>query len=375
MASLHHWIVKYKLYHIPFWFCYHYVWWSVTVGDPLYVAGAIFSTPYAIKTLFYIVFQALGVYFNLYFLLPRLLEKGKYISYIILVLMTILLTAALIAPGYYISAALSGQDYEQLYGVSPDKYFHFFQLNTLPSSVASMTLAMSVKLAKKWMESRRREELLQKEKLESELQFLKYQLNPHFLFNTMNSIFFLIRKDQELASAAVAQFSNMLRHQLYESAEQNISLQNEISYIQNFVSLENLRQNDNMRVTVDLQKVNDDTLIAPFILMTFVENAFKHVSRDNDRINYIKMKLSIQGNHLHFTIANSVSPVKLTGIDAGRGGIGLNNVRRRLALLYADKHQLEISERKTEFIVHLELTVRDNGITIIPAQHNLVIST
>jgi hypothetical protein len=375
MASVYRWIIKYKLYHIPFWFCYHYVWWSVTVGDPLYVAGAIFSSPFAIKNLFYILFQALGVYFNLYFLVPRLLEKGKYIPYVLLVLLTILLTAALITPGYYISAVLSGQDYEQLYGVSPDKYFHFFQLNTLPSSVASMTLAMSVKLGKKWLESKRREELLQKQKLESELQFLKYQLNPHFLFNTMNSIFFLIRKDQELASAALAKFSDMLRHQLYQSTEEEIALRNEINYIHNFVSLEKLRQNDNMLVTVDLPEVSDDIVVAPFILMTFVENAFKHVSRDNDRMNYIKMTLSIQGNHLHFTIANSRSPVKLAGIPAGIGGIGLNNVRRRLTLLYADKHQLEITERKSEFVVHLSLTVYAIPKTIAGSQHNLVFST
>lgn len=345
------------------------------MGDPLYVAGAIFSSPYAIKNLFYIVFQALGVYFNLYFLLPRLLEKGEYITYVLSVLLTILLTASLIVPGYYISAVLSGQGFEQLYGVNPEKYFRFFQLNTLPSSVASMTLAMSVKLAKKWIESRRREELLQKQKLESELQFLKYQLNPHFLFNTMNSIFFLIRKDPELASAALAKFSDMLRHQLYESAEPEIPLRNETGYIKNFVSLEKLRQNDNMRVTVSLPEVNENVTIAPFILMTFVENAFKHVSRDDDRVNYIDMTLTMHESELDFTIANSRSPVKLASISSGSGGIGLRNVRRRLALLYAGKYLLDISERETEFIVHFNLTVRDNGITTMPPQHKLVLST
>jgi LytS/YehU family sensor histidine kinase len=338
------------------------------------VASAIFSSPYAIKNLFYIVFQALGVYFNLYFLVPRLLEKGKYIPYVILVVMTILLTAALIAPGYYISASLSGQEYEQLYGVSAADYFHFFKLNTLPSSVASMTLAMSVKLAKKWLESKRREELLQKQKLESELQFLKYQLNPHFLFNTMNSIFFLIRKDQELASAALAKFSDMLRHQLYQSTDQHIPLRNEISYIHNFVSLEKLRQNDNMQVTVNFTDVNDDIFIAPFILMTFVENAFKHVSRDHDRRNFIDMTLTMQGTDLHFAIANSRSHVKLSGITVGEGGIGLNNVRRRLALLYPDKHKLEITEAKMEFVVHLKLTVPSCLKSDVGLQHNLVTS-
>jgi LytS/YehU family sensor histidine kinase len=109
--------------------------------------------------------------------------------------------------------------------------------------------------------------------------------------------------------------------------------------------------------------------------MTFVENAFKHVSRDDGRRNYIDMTLRMQGNHVHFTIANSRSHVKLSSITPGEGGIGLNNVRRRLALLYADKHQLEITEGKTEFVVHLKITVQPTRKTNIESRHNLVINT
>ena len=168
------WFIRYKLYHIPFWLLYHYTWWIVTVGNPLTVTNNLLS-PYAIKFLFYVFFQAAGVYFNLYFLLPRLLEKGKITSYVLAVLATIIVMAVCITTGYYASAWITGHDFQALYGVDPNRITYFLQVNTLPSSAASMTLAMSVKLAKKWFESRRRQEVLEKEKLATELNFLRHQ--------------------------------------------------------------------------------------------------------------------------------------------------------------------------------------------------------
>ena len=127
---------------------YHYLWWSITVGDPGYVAVAMFSFPYGVKNGFYIVFQALGVYFNLYFLMPRFLERGLYGWYALFVILTIFAVALCIVPGYYVSAWISGQSPEAIYGVAAGNFWHFVQQNTLLSSAASMTLAMSIRLAK-----------------------------------------------------------------------------------------------------------------------------------------------------------------------------------------------------------------------------------
>src|SRR5687767_3005498 len=146
------------------------------------------DSPYAIKTLFYIVFQALGVYFNLYFLVPRYLEKGRLAHYILYTILTIIAMSAMIVPGYYTSAILAGNSVQELYGTDEGNFFYFFRRNTLPSSAAAMTLAMSVKFTKNWLQSRRREQLLELEKLETELTFLRSQFHPHFLFNTINSI-------------------------------------------------------------------------------------------------------------------------------------------------------------------------------------------
>src|SRR5690349_18180292 len=213
------WFVRYRLYHIPFWLAYHYMWWIITVGNPVAVTSKLLS-PYVIKFLFYVFFQAVGVYFNLYFLLLRLLEKGNVVAYVASVLATIVLVAICIVPGYYEGAYLTGRDFHDLYNVDPNRFFYFLQLNTLPSSAASMTFGMSVKLTKKWFESKRREEMLQKEKLATELNFLRHQFNPHFLFNTINSIFFLIRKNPDKASDSLAKFSGLLRYQLYDCSDE-----------------------------------------------------------------------------------------------------------------------------------------------------------
>lgn len=351
------WWVRYKLYHIPFWFAYHFMWWSVWTGNPVEVFKSFFDTPYALKNLFYVVFQALGVYFNLYYLFPRFLEKDRYAMYIMLVILTVIACAACIVPGYYVSAQLAGKSVFQLYGVEPRNYWHFFRTNTLASSAASMTLAMSVKLTKNWIGTKRREQQLEKEKLETELKFLKYQFNPHFLFNTINSIFVLIHKNPDMASASLAKFSELLRHQLYESNEKLISLSQEINYLENFIALEKLRQNNQTEVKVEIDKQSADTYaIAPFILMTFVENAFKHVSRQTDNPNWIHIKLRIHNGEMECKISNSVSA--LPTVQAVQySGLGLPNVERRLELLYPAKHHLTIKKDEQHFTVNLLLTL------------------
>jgi two-component system, LytTR family, sensor kinase len=354
--SANHWFFKYKLYHLPFWFLYHWMWWTLVDGDPVKVIGDMLSSPYILKFTFYFVFQAIGVYFNLYFLIPRFLDKGRYLLYVFLVMLTIVITAALIVPGYYATAWLAGKTVDDLFGVTPSHYMYFFKANTLPSSTASMTLAMSVKLTKKWIETRNRERMLEKEKIETELKFLKSQFNPHFLFNTINSIFVLIHKDPGMASASLAKFSDLLRYQLYECNEHQIPLDLEVSYLKNFIELEKLRLEKN--VSVDLEIAPDlpgNFSIAPFILMPFIENAFKHVSH-NRHSNKISIRLYSNRSHLYFKVVNSTSPGDKAAQDVIKhSGIGLKNVQRRLQLLYPGKHELEIKREETEFYVSLQL--------------------
>jgi two-component system LytT family sensor kinase len=333
------------------------------VGNPVTVMGSILYSPYAIKYTFYVIFQAIGVYFNLYYLMPKFLEKGKYAAYISFVLLTILCVAVLIVPGYYVSASLSGRSMQELYNVDPSNYYYFFQTNTLASSAASMTLAMSVKLAKNWVQSRQREQSLQKEKLETELKFLRYQFNPHFLFNTINSIFFLIHKNPDKASASLAKFSELLRYQLYECNETMITLDRELDYLKNFIELEKLRQSNKVEVSLLMNEEQSGNLgIAPFILVTFVENAFKHVSKHSDRPNRIRISLNVENEQLHFVVYNNKEDDHQPDV-IDYGGIGLGNVKRRLELIYPGRHELQIRDREESFEVELRLTLEEMELT------------
>ncbi len=351
------WLIKYKLYHLPFWFVYHYLWWSLITGSLTAPANAL-NTPYAFKFLFYVIFQAIGVYFNLYFLIPKFLEKGKYVTYVVLVFITIIAVAALIVPGYYISTWVSGKTFQELFNMGPD-FFFLFKNNSLASSAASMTLAMSIKLTKNWIQSNRKQQELEKEKLETELKFLRSQFNPHFLFNTINSIFFLIHKNPVLASNALAKFSDLLRFQLYECNEMQIPLSNELTYLENFIELQKLRQSKNVDVVINMDHQPKHHLgIAPFMLITFTENAFKHLSDHADRPNWINVSLVLQGLDLQFKIANSVATVKENDV-VSYSGLGLKNIKRRLDLIYPGQYALNIHQDTERFEVELKLKLSE----------------
>lgn len=361
-TSGRNWLLKYKLYHIPFWCIYHYLWWVVAMGNPVKAASNIILFPYTIKFACYVIFQAIAVYFNLYYLIPKYLEKGRYTLYFALLLLNIVGTACMIVGGYYLSAAVSGKTFEQLFGPGDYCFFHFFG-NALPSTLASMTLGMSIKLTHDWLQTKRRQQLLEKEKLETELNFLKNQFNPHFLFNTINSIFFLIHKNPDMASASLAKFSELLRYQLYECNDKQIALNKEIGYLENSIELEKLRLNNNVKVSFEYQRQPVAHLsIAPFILMTFVENAFKHVSKHADQPNWIRIQLQLDQQQLLFTVANSTAADEYHPPLIDYGGIGLKNVQRRLDLVYPEQYALDIRREDDRFEVRLQLQLLEQGV-------------
>lgn len=355
-------VTKYKLYHLLFWFLYHYFWWSLTSGSIIEAANNILFSPYSIKFSFYVIMQALGVYFNLYYLIPNYLQKGRYLIYVPALLLTVILTSAGIIGGYYVNAMVVGIPFEELFYIAPSEFFQLFKSNALPSTLASMTLAMSIKLTKNWMASEKRRHGIEKEKLQTELKFLRSQFNPHFLFNTINSIFVLIHKDQDRASNALAKFSDLLRYQLYQCNEPFIPLEQELDYLENFIELEKLRQDfTNMSLHVELDKSTRGNLqIAPFLLIPFVENAFKHVSHHKSSKNWINVKLRISAKTLQLTISNSRNVLSVATNDH-TSGIGLANVERRLELLYPNDHTLEIVQdhHKHRVKLHLDLTERE----------------
>ena len=166
-----------------------------------------------------------------------------------------------------------------------------------------------------------------------------------------------------MASASLAKFSDLLRYQLYECNDSQIQLRKEIDYLENFIELEKLRQNNNIDVNVQIdQRYLDQLEIAPFILMTFVENAFKHVSKDSDKHNWITIKLKNSPEQLLFSVSNSVSGNKSTDV-VSYGGIGLKNVKRRLDLIYPDQYELDIQSSTESFEVKFKLQLTESAFS------------
>lgn len=196
---------------------------------------------------------------------------------------------------------------------------------------------------------------LGKEKAEAELNFLKSQINPHFLFNSLNSVYFLIDKNNPDARQALHKFSDMLRYQLYEANGEKIPIEKEIDYLQDYVHLQQLRKDENYDVQFNCSPEVKNFSIEPLLLIPFVENAFKHISHKPNETNFVKLDLRRSNGYFEFVVENSCEKGIYT--TEQHGGIGMNNVKRRLELLYPDTHQLNIDDRGETFKINLKLKI------------------
>jgi LytS/YehU family sensor histidine kinase len=200
-----------------------------------------------------------------------------------------------------------------------------------------------------------------KEKAEAELNFLKSQINPHFLFNSINSVYFLIDKNNADARGALHKFSDMLRYQLYEMNGNQVAIEKEIQYLQDYIELQKLRKDDQFMIEFNCLPDVKGFSIEPLLLIPFVENAFKHISHNKNDLNFIKMQLGMKKGEFYFSIENSKEPshrhLRVEKVTEQHSGIGLVNVKRRLALLYPQKHSLKITDGIDIFSVKLELKI------------------
>ena len=211
------------------------------------------------------------------------------------------------------------------------------------------------KLAFDWMEKREKQGKLTQQQLSSELKFLKNQVNPHFLFNVLNTLYGLARQEKAPKTAEMSlKLSQMMRYLLHDSQRDWISLETEIGYIRHYVELEKLRKPEGMDISLDIQGESNGKKIAPMLLIPFVENAFKHGMDNQSEGAWLHIGLVITPKSLHFRCDNSYSVSQGT-ILPEEGGIGLANVERRLALRYPKHHELKIDQQPDRFVVELEI--------------------
>jgi len=339
--------LRYKLYHIPFWLGYELFWFFFLVFA--FYEVQVTWTSMAIL-LVYAAVHGGGAILNLYVLMPRFLMQKRYVSYLILLAADWVLMSVVLG-GYILWFDFGpGTAWEEVF------YLPQFQGAALWSNFSALVISMIIKVLREWRRSQKRSQGLKEENLQTELNLLKAQLNPHFLFNALNSIYFLIHKNPDLAADSLARFSDMLRYQLYECNESRIPLARELGYVENFVELARLRRGDNLQVELEVLPEARSGLIAPFILLPLVENALKHVSDYRDQPNQVYLRLERAGPELWLHLHNTVDPSRKQTLDSRpSGGLGLSNLRRRLELVYPGQHRLDIEEEADHFAVDLRL--------------------
>ena len=242
-----------------------------------------------------------------------------------------------------------------LYGEPPDFNIYSFKrlIYTLTDMIPAIGLASSVKLLKGSIAFQKKEEALQREKLESELNFLKAQTNPHFLFNTLNNIYGLARRKDGHTATSIMKLSNIMRYILHECSSPTIPIQNEITIIQDYIELEKLRYDDRLKIHC-IQDIDDMTQeIAPLILLPFIENAFKHGASETRFETSIEIDIVLKNKLLTFHIRNTVDGEK----NMKSEGIGLKNVKRQLELIYEKNYGLKISPAQNNFSVALTINL------------------
>ncbi|MAM28894.1 MAG: histidine kinase [Flavobacteriaceae bacterium] len=190
---------------------------------------------------------------------------------------------------------------------------------------------------------------------EQELKFLKMQIHPHFLFNTLNTMYGLALKKAEQTPDMILKLSNLLDYLLYQTEKPLVAISEEIEHIKDYIALEKMRFNDTLNVTMEVKLASDNTTIAPMLLLSFIENSFKHGSIKNGVLQ-ISIEIKADLEMVHFRIKNSNSDD-----TSSHGGIGLENSKKRLELLYPDKHKLVIDNTEDEFVVSLQLKTTPNG--------------
>ncbi len=331
---------KYKLHHVIFWVLVFALWYYLRYQD--YPSKRI-----AVRiTLVKVTDLAVLVYLTNYLLIPRLLYKKKYIDFVSLFI--VMLVASAFLKVYLMSGIL---DQPRLFSFSGNLKERLYE--NVISDFFLVVAGAAFRLIFDYINMQQRLVEIAKEKAETELNFLKSQINPHFLFNSLNSVYFLINKENPEARNALHKFSEMLRYQLYEASDARIPIEKEITYLKDYVDLQQLRKDEKYSVEFNCAANVKGFQIVPLLLIPFVENAFKHISHNNDKTNFVKLDMSRNNGTLLFNIENSKEMERIN--VQKQGGIGLTNVKRRLELLYPGKHELSIDETEHTFSVKLKL--------------------
>lgn len=334
-------------YHVIFWLCYfafNVIRWGSYNNDFIYsLKSNLVEFPIHIVL----------VYFNIYYLIPKFILKGKYVVFILSLVVALVMA-------YFLRLCLnlifvSDEIWISMYSTMPNQSMFNHFLSEFIGQIYVIAFATAIKIIVEWSIEKKRNEKLSQLQLSTELKFLRTQVQPHFFFNTLNNLYALALNKSGSLPRLILKLSNMMEYVLYDVTDSKADLLEEISHINNYIDIENLRFKDRidteLRITGDLE----DVKVPPLLLITFVENCFKHGLKGNDKIT-IKMSFEIVNKkYLEFKISNNFNPLVL---DNEKKGIGISNSLRRLKLLFAKDFTLKPSIINDTYSIFLKIPVR-----------------
>lgn len=337
---------------------WHLVFWLVFISFFAIVYGS-FEEQYARQFQIQLtdaIVQVPLVYIALYYLMPKLLFKDRYGAFSIYL---ILLVFAFSIGSWMVYIYIQHPLFWSNDGYVPELWNWGKIFKATSKIYPVVILAIVIKWFKYWYQDQKRTQQLEQEKLQAELKFLKAQVHPHFLFNTLNNLYALTLKQSKDASEVVLKLSDLLDYMLYECNADWVPLKKEIKLVEDYISLEKIRYGTRLEVSFDIRGEVDQSMIAPMMILPFVENSFKHgVSGELDQ-SWVGIDLTVKGESLTLKVENSKSK---NGEHEDRfdykQGIGLKNVKRRLDLLYTDKFDLNILDSEESFLVVLKLNLQ-----------------
>jgi hypothetical protein len=286
-------------------------------------------------------------YLNYFFFLPKLLRDKNLGRYLLSFLPVFIIITYLFLKGKQLVLAEIIPSVEWIYSFR-------FGLNVYLSTLFIIVFVSLLRFVEDWFEMEANKKEMENERLTSELRFLKAQINPHFLFNTLNNLYYLAFKQSPNTTEVIAKLSQMMRYMIYDSNHPRVALEKEIEYMSNYISLEKMRLNNEVPIRFEVTGNTEGVMIAPLIFITFLENAFKHGISNIAGDSWVEAEIHIDGKLCTYTVANGkiAEPAKTV---TEKSGIGLQNLKRRLELTYPDHYDLCIEDLPDVYRVKLKL--------------------
>lgn len=315
---------------------------AVIFAAPSLIKDGVYFLPLVVKMLIVCVSAFLV---NVHYLMPRQLFRGSYQRYAlgVLILMVLTLLVMRLLDFWHESQLPPPADPEAIN--IPFRWLLPLVGMLFVSSLYSFYL--------KEKNNKLREIDMRHQNIEFEMKFLKTQINPHFLFNALNNIYALSIIKSEKTPDMILKLSDMLRFTLYDSENKKVKLKREIEYINNFIEFQKLKTDSDLNIRMDASGCNEEFMIEPMLLIPFIENSFKHGNIDNPKKGWLQVSVKTLGPILVFQVRNSLPPIAINKDIVG--GIGVENVRKRLNILYPGRYEMKIDKTETEFGVFLKI--------------------